>query len=595
MTKSVGYIRVSTDKQDFERQRDEITDYAQRNDFLITKFFEDKHTGSDYKDRKGFQELLQYLDDHPDIQVIIFDEISRMGRDTAEQVIAYKQLSRKGIRIYTRGKGEFGKNKEDTLLFTVLSAIAEYEKQTIVDRTSSGRRRVVREGATQISIKPYGYNLLLTERKDRVVFKRQFVEINENEAKVVREMFRILDEGGTTSDIIRYTRSNHTQSPQGNDLWGKSTVLRILHNPMYYGKWQFGKFYKNQKTRYSLSRRKESELIVVDVPPIISQELFARVQTKLRNVKERFNPKNLKDVYLLKSIGICECGRALQCYRDSKSQFRLYRCPERNIEGVSAKTCPIHSLRADFVEKILISELKSKVGNPEFFKDLKLQEILTKQNRAVALKTRIDGLLKEIEEGRNLAKAFYDKSAKCEMGNAEKSKIFETLADTKLQEIEAKTQEVKNLQTEIGKIQENAVDMGMLEDIKTALQRISVQHVDKIKHSNREGQQKFFKKYVKEVRVTVLEEETAALRETLGKLRQQKLFARGNKVIKELYRTCFTREHTLKSRAIQVVNCQVEFSGNLTVSIKFPYFHDKPELAVSYVVEGKIVVGCGEN
>jgi len=58
--------------------------------------------------------------------------------------MAYKQLSHKGIRIYTRGKGEFGKNKEDNLLFTVLSAIAEYEKQTIVDRTSSGRRRVVR-------------------------------------------------------------------------------------------------------------------------------------------------------------------------------------------------------------------------------------------------------------------------------------------------------------------------------------------------------------------------------------------------------------------------------------------------------------------
>jgi len=55
MTKSVGYIRVSTDKQDFERQRDEITEYAKRNDFEIVRFFEDKHTGSDYKDRKVFR------------------------------------------------------------------------------------------------------------------------------------------------------------------------------------------------------------------------------------------------------------------------------------------------------------------------------------------------------------------------------------------------------------------------------------------------------------------------------------------------------------------------------------------------------------
>lgn len=295
MIKSVGYIRVSTDKQDFERQRDEITQYAAKNGFVITQFFEDKQSGSDYESRNGFQRLLQYLEEHGDVKVIIFDEISRMGRDTAEQVITYKKMAQKGIRIYTRGKGEFGKNKEDTLLFTVLSAIAEYEKQTIVDRTSSGRRRVVREGATQISIKPYGYNLLFTEKKDRVVLKRQFVEVNPGEAEVVRQIFRIVDDGGTTADVIRHLKKHRIRAPKGNDIWRGSTILRILHNPMYCGKWQFGKFYKNHRSKYSLSKRAAADLMVVKIPPIVPQELFDRVQVKIEALRQKFNPKNLKD------------------------------------------------------------------------------------------------------------------------------------------------------------------------------------------------------------------------------------------------------------------------------------------------------------
>jgi len=450
LIKAIGYVRVSTNKQDFERQKDEINLYAKNNGFLIVKIFEDKQSGSDYADRSGFQDALTFLKESDDVKIILFDEISRMGRDTAEQVVTYKQLSKIDVRVYTKGKGEFGKNKEDTLLFTVLSAIAEYEKQTIIDRTSSGMRRAVREGATHLSVRKFGYNTIHAQRKDRVVISRQRVEINKKEAPYVKKMFEIIDQGGAVRDVMRYLNGK-IKTTKGNDTWGSTTVLNCLHSTTYYGDWQYRKFVKNGRTKYSLSKRPKEDLIISKVPPIIDRDLFERVQLKLHERKTKLNPRNQKYIFLLKGLTNCHCGKMIQTQMSSKSivKTREYRCPERNIEGLSEKTCPIIRIKADFIEKILLQELKKKIENPDFLKDSKLRKLENYRSPLLRLQKQQGSLLRGIEKDDESIKVHYQKYADLYGSNPEKAKYFETLADNLLEKIKKAKSDVKQLDIEI--------------------------------------------------------------------------------------------------------------------------------------------------
>ena len=583
MIQAVGYIRVSTTIQDFERQRDEINEYAKKNDFVVAKFFEDKHSGSDYQGRKGYQSLIAYLEEHPEIKIVILDEVSRMGRETAEQVFTYKKLTQKGIKIYTRGKGEFGRNKEDNLLFTVLSAISEYEKQTIIDRTSSGRRRVVREGATQISRKPYGYNILFTEKKDRQVIKRQFVEVDKDESAVVRQIFTMTEQGSSASDIVRWLKRNGIKSPTGNNIWGKTTIRRILHNTMYYGKWAWGKYYKNGKTRYSLAMRDPNHFIYVDVPPIITKELFDRVQVKIKETRDRFNPKNQKQIYLLKGFLKCHCQRYVGSYLEIRSKVRIHRCPQRNMREIFQKDCPIHEIKCDFLEKILLQELRKKILDENYFRKTKLEMLRNYQAPLDDVKDKMRNLQQNITKEERLLKYYYEKTAKLELENSNKSKIFEDLADTKLEEIQKFKENLSSLQKELTSLETNSIDMGILKDIKKSLQLITQRELETLNQSK----QDFFQRYVKEVQVKFLQEETRRLRDAIKKLRQKGIFRKNNGHLKKLYFTCFTREHRLKSLAMQVLSLQVKFINNLVIEIKFPYFHKNPELAYNYILNNK--------
>ncbi len=591
MIKAIGYIRVSTDQQDFERQRQEIVEYAKRNNFLVLKIFEDKHTGSEYEERAGFQDLLTYLSDFPEVKVVIFDEVSRMGRDTAHQVITYKQLSKRGIRIYTRGKGEFGNNKEDSLLFTVLSAIADYEKQTIIDRTSSGRRKVVKDGFTQTSQSPYGYDLILTQKKDRQVNKRQSIEIRQHEAPHVKEMFRIIDEGGTVYDIIKYFKSHAIRPRKGGLSWGKSSILRILHSTTYYGEWKFGKMVKNGKTKYSLSKRKSEDLITVKVPEIISKELFDRVQTKLYARKHELNPKNQKHIYLLKGITHCNCNHAISCYFEERTKTRIYRCPQRNVNGVIDKTCQIKSINADYIEKLLLIELRKKMSDSKFFEQVRKEELKNNQKPILSTEENIKTLERKIIQNDSLLKSYFEKSMSLVAENAEKAQIFEKMADDLLIVNKNHRVELDKLKSNYESQKKTVIDFDQLKTVRKALLAMSEQEIHDFNDNDQEGKVQFVRKYIKEVKLMYRPVETVRLRSVIAKTRNEGIYKAENKHLKELYLTVFNKNHEIRAKsAIQVLSMDVSFVNNYTLPIEFIYFHEKPDLAVSYIADDKSLI-----
>lgn len=583
MEQALGYIRVSTDKQDYERQRDEIMLYAEKCSFSVVKVFEDIQSGSDYDDRMGFQDLLIYLDENPAIKIIIFDEISRMGRDTAMQVTTYKALTRKGIRVFTRGKGEFGSNKEDNLLFTVLSAIADYEKQTIIDRTSSGRRKVVRDGFTQISNRPYGYDLIFTKKKNRQVLKRQFIEVNKEEAVHVQKMFEIIAKNGSVYDVLRYLRINRVK-PTKSKVWGKSSVQRVLHSTSYYGEWQFGKYVKNHKTKYSLSRRPADSIVVVNIPPIISKPLFEQVQERLKNNRIKFNPRNQKTQFVFKGLIQCACGGIMQTVAETRTRERLYRCPQRNIEGVSAKTCPIKTIKADYLESILLGELKEKIGHTNFLKDLRKKKLGTLMEPVKALEIRREEVKRDQDKSYTLLKGYYEKSVETQSESPVKARALDELAESMAKKMNSQKIELEELEKKIIETREKSIDYALFKDIQQALRYIKNKDLESF-DSGIGKKIEFARSYIQTIRLTYKEKETDTVRKQIMKLRQG-LYKKENKAIKELYHTVANKGHHVRNTALQVIGFIVQFTNNYCQDLQMLYYHEKPEVVRNYQREG---------
>src|SRR5207302_1453517 len=90
------------------------------------------------------------------------------------------------------------------------------------------------------SIAPYGFRYT---RKDRSTGKEVTLEINAEEASIVKRMFAWVDQEGLSARKTLY-RLNQLRLPprKGNTMWAKSSVQRILRSEVYAGIWYYNKF-----------------------------------------------------------------------------------------------------------------------------------------------------------------------------------------------------------------------------------------------------------------------------------------------------------------------------------------------------------------
>ena len=609
---AVAYIRVSTEKQDYERQRDEVNAYAKNNGFVILQTFEDKQSGSTYDDRQGLQDLLEYLRENTHIKVLIIDEVSRLGREQGAQAHTYNALVRQGVQVHTRGQGKFEHTPDGKFIFGMHSIIAEYEKARIIDRTSSGRRKVVRDGNTQISVRPYGYNLILTQKKDRQVLKRQFVEVNEQEAGHVRAMFDIVAKGGSVFAVLRYLKENHVKPPKEKTKeWGKSSVLRILHNTTYVGQWQFGKWAKNYRTKYSLTRRPNEETDFVKVPHIISQDLFDRAQASLGKNRVKYNPGNAKATFVFQGLITCACGRIMNSIIDARSKQRYYRCPQRNIEGVSKKECPIQAVKADFMESILLSQLKTKMSKPGFMWDVKEKKLKGFLSLDKNLEKRQHEIEKEIKNHeRDLKK---NVALSVEEQNQEIARAHRELAQELSKEIGEKRSELERIGRQLAEDQKKSIDYAFFQEIQKDLDALPLGENGKVPddfpddeleeidakilqymnekelrefESSLEKKTEFVRTYISSINLSFQEKETEKIREKVKALRGRSFHHTDNKNRRDLYFSVFNRDGEVRQSSTQVLGLDVHFVNNYNQALQLLYFHENPRIFKLYLREG---------
>ena len=141
--------RVSTQRQDYERQVTELTDYCQRMNWEVVKVFANKVSGATINaDREEITALVEYVKENRLNRVVCL-EISRLGRNTLEALKVINYLNENGVSLHIKNYNlntlnEDGKvNPVASLICTILLEIASMERQTIKERMESGRNQYI--------------------------------------------------------------------------------------------------------------------------------------------------------------------------------------------------------------------------------------------------------------------------------------------------------------------------------------------------------------------------------------------------------------------------------------------------------------------
>jgi site-specific DNA recombinase len=320
MTRAALYARVSTDKQQKEATIDSQLaalkkQIAAAGHELVREYIDDGYTGTKLN-RPGLERLRQ------DVKTDLFDAVyflatDRIARDVEHQMIIVGELQKHGKQIIINGK-DYRRTAENKFTLVVLGAVDELERVKIIERMSRGKLHRLRTGQLPgHGVTPFGLDYVrkTSNSPGRLI-------IHEREAETVRWMFEAFDSGTGLCVITRTLEERGIRTKTGKTDWNATHVQHMLQNPLYAGTkyyntvttervtWRDGSVHK----RGGYYARDPAEWIAVKVPAIVSQELFDRVQERIKENKDRYLQPPAQ--YLLKGLVKCgECGSVYCSYR----------------------------------------------------------------------------------------------------------------------------------------------------------------------------------------------------------------------------------------------------------------------------------------
>lgn len=141
---TLGYIRVSTDQQDLEKQRHLLLEYAHKNKIVINDFIEIEISSQKDKKKRRIDELLNRMKKH---DILIVAELSRLGRNMLEVLNIINELNNNGVKIIFVRQPELStEGSHSKLLLAIYSYFAETEREFISVRTKQGLAAVRAKG-----------------------------------------------------------------------------------------------------------------------------------------------------------------------------------------------------------------------------------------------------------------------------------------------------------------------------------------------------------------------------------------------------------------------------------------------------------------
>ena len=339
--KIAAYCRVSTEKEaqidSLEKQIEFFNEFTKKNGYELYKLYADEGiSGKQIKHRKQFQQMMIDAKAKKFDKVVVKD-VSRFARNTVDLLQSVRELKSYGVQVDFLNNGEVMEGGSEFIL-TILGAMAQQESANMSKRVKFGKDITAKKGRVPNLV--FGY--------DKIPDERYTLKINEEEAKIVKEIFEsYVYKGIGTTKIAWNLNDRGIRTKKTKSKWVQTSIVRMLKNPIYTGRVTNK---KSEVTDFITGTRKElpeEEWIIVEKPEmrIISDELFNRAQELLEQRSNEFklNNKREKTEYVFSTLIYCKhCGysfrRIKRKYTADGPEYIRWVCSGRNSMGVNH--CP---------------------------------------------------------------------------------------------------------------------------------------------------------------------------------------------------------------------------------------------------------------
>jgi site-specific DNA recombinase len=414
MTIAAIYTRVSSDRQKEAQtigsQILALAESAHNQGFTVPDewIFQDEGYSGATLLRPGL-ERLRDLACEGQVEELLIYAPDRLSRKYPYQVLLIEEFARYGVEVIFL-KSPKATTPEDQLLLQFQGMIAEYERAQIAERTRRGKRYRAKSGLVNVlSGAPYGYRYV-----KKTEFSSAYYEVIEQEAEIVRTVYRLYTEDGLSINAIaRWLNDRNIPTRKKISRWERSTIWAMLRNPAYKGKACFGKtqIVERQKITRPLRKRggfsprcsanrerPRQDWIEIPVPALVNEEVFALAEERLEHNK-RYSLRRTIEPTLLQGMLVCsQCGYAYYrtSTRTSKRKLYYYRClGSDDYRYENGRVCKSQPIRQDYLDVVVWEQVIKLLEDPEIVRS-EIRRRIKEIHNASPIKKRKETLEKAI-------------------------------------------------------------------------------------------------------------------------------------------------------------------------------------------------------
>lgn len=380
--KNIGvWVRVSTDFQvqdeSPEHHEQRARSYAEAKGWnVITVYRLDALSGKSVLEYSETKRMLKDIKDGT-ITGIIFSKLARLARNTKELLEISEIFRAYNADLISLAEAIDTSTPAGRLFFTVIAAMAQWEREEISDRVAASVPVRAKMGKPLGGQAPFGYKW---EGKELI--------IDNKEAPVRKLMYEIYKKTKRMKATATGLNNLGHRTRNGSKFTG-TTIERLLKDPIAKGI-RRANYTKSTGEGKRWIIKPESEWIEIPCPAIVDEELWNDCYAIMENSIKRRTAIGPRPIFLLSGFVHCSCGRKMYVYNNNKD----YKCTP------CKRKIPVADL-----DEIYHSQLKSFLfsdSDLNSFSEKSDKQIKEKQNLLDISKDSYEKLKKRLEQQVNL-------------------------------------------------------------------------------------------------------------------------------------------------------------------------------------------------